>query len=551
MHTIKALVGGAVREVTHEGRPHIAVPAIILTNGVHNGIYYPEEENAKYPESWNGRPITVYHPQFRGQMISANIPVVLEKRAVGKLFATRHEKWTDGEGVQKSGIKTELWVDVAKCNSVDPDIVPRLKDGKSVMELSTGLFTDDDVKPGKWNDEDFRLTAHNYRPDHLALLPDLIGACSVADGAGAPRVNAASDCEQLIPVFITLAEMPHMFEVKQAMPPTHKYVRHGTQTAVGVDVNGMKKHFKMTRTEAGALKLNDMSAMAHQDKLRMALVQSKVAPMFNSSDGTKVAGVTRAWVSSDRVFPNEKYFIYDVDGKQFRQGYHATANEDVALDGKPVEVTSKTQWVPKTNEQHNLGGAGSGNFGHEGRIGEVGGSGGGGAKEAKAPLVSAAAYRASERAERANSSNALAAHIAAIAAHKAAEAAQHKAGNFKSADYHAKQALQHSHVVESLNRGVKGNSTIKSLGGPGSGWFGLHRFAVGQSNKAERFGAKAKANPTDRNKRLASQAHQAAYHAHQSAANLGTSSQHSNYFDSVSKAQYHWKEADKLSKSIK
>lgn len=40
--------------------------------------------------------------------------------------------------------------------------------------------------------------ARNHRPDHLAILPDQVGACSLADGAGLIR-NAWEDNVMLLP----------------------------------------------------------------------------------------------------------------------------------------------------------------------------------------------------------------------------------------------------------------------------------------------------------------------------------------------------------------
>ena len=52
------------------------------------------------------------------------------------------------------------------------------------MEVSTGLFSDHQRTPGVWNNEEYSMIATDLQPDHLALLPDKKGACSLADGAG-------------------------------------------------------------------------------------------------------------------------------------------------------------------------------------------------------------------------------------------------------------------------------------------------------------------------------------------------------------------------------
>ena len=65
----------------------------------------------------------------------------------------------------------------------------RLESGETV-EVSTGAFVDAELKAGSFDEEEFHAIWRDVKPDHLALLPEgTIGACSVEDGAGAPRLN--------------------------------------------------------------------------------------------------------------------------------------------------------------------------------------------------------------------------------------------------------------------------------------------------------------------------------------------------------------------------
>src|SRR5262245_413939 len=68
-----------------------------------------------------------------------------------------------------------------------------MKNGE-IMEVSTGLFIDLEEVDGFYNNERFSGIWRNIVPDHLAVLsPGTIGACSVADGCGAPRTNLKGD----------------------------------------------------------------------------------------------------------------------------------------------------------------------------------------------------------------------------------------------------------------------------------------------------------------------------------------------------------------------
>jgi len=173
-----------VRKEILDGREHWVVPMVMLVEGVHNGslgpIYYPASELAKVPAVWNHKPIVVDHPVWNGVPVSACEPVILNARKVGVILNTR---WEEGK------LKAEAWIDPIKAKQVDARIIEAIVNQK-VMELSTGLFLEEEPISGTWNGESYQSIARNLRPDHLALLPDGVGACSVADGAGFIR-NAA------------------------------------------------------------------------------------------------------------------------------------------------------------------------------------------------------------------------------------------------------------------------------------------------------------------------------------------------------------------------
>lgn len=163
-----------------EGKDHIVVPVIMLTEGVHNGsdgpVFYPAEEISKFPASWNGVPVPLYHPEAAGFPISANSPEVLEAHSMGRVFSAQAI-----ENGKK--LKADLWLDVAKIQSLDPALLTKIN-SKQTVEVSTGLFFEADMTEGEWNGEKYSAIARNFRPDHLAILPTGKGACSVADGCG-------------------------------------------------------------------------------------------------------------------------------------------------------------------------------------------------------------------------------------------------------------------------------------------------------------------------------------------------------------------------------
>lgn len=173
-----------LREEMFEGRRHLVAPVVALVEGVHAGAtgtaFYPAEEIAKYIYAWNGIPVPVFHPQEQGTYLSAKSPQIIEEHCIGTFF----NAFFDSDGAK---LKGELWIDIEKAEKVAPEVLTMIRTGQA-LEVSTSLWTDDDWIPGSWEGEEYETTATNYRPDHIALLPGMEGACSWDDGCGV-RVN--------------------------------------------------------------------------------------------------------------------------------------------------------------------------------------------------------------------------------------------------------------------------------------------------------------------------------------------------------------------------
>ena len=185
---------GLVRNETLEGRPYLAVPMVMIKEGVLNGsdgpILYTSEELAKVPQVWNTKPVVVQHPTLNGKSLSACDPDVLEKYRVGMIMNT---SW-DGQR-----LKAEAWLEPSRLEAVDSRVLNAVQKGE-MLEVSTGLFSEIEPKPGIFKGRHYKGVVRNLRPDHLAILPDSIGACSIADGAGLMR-NSRKEMELILNSF--------------------------------------------------------------------------------------------------------------------------------------------------------------------------------------------------------------------------------------------------------------------------------------------------------------------------------------------------------------
>lgn len=214
LETLVANLVGRVRHVTKGGREYLVAPLTLIVPGVLNGskgaLYYPPEHVKRSAAAWNGTPLVVYHPTGPyGEHLSAGDPGVLDRQGVGFLQASSF----DGK------LRSEGWFDAERTKQVDPRVYQSLVQGKPI-ELSTGLFTDNEEAASGSVDPKGRPYTHiakGYKPDHLAVLPDQVGACSINDGCGV-LVNMETEQEltfnrlehQMVRVFVEHPDLAEM-----------------------------------------------------------------------------------------------------------------------------------------------------------------------------------------------------------------------------------------------------------------------------------------------------------------------------------------------------
>lgn len=146
-----------------------------VLNGSKGAGYYPADEWAKAVPSWNHKPVMMYHPEKNGKPVSASDTDVIETSQLGFLLNT---SWEDK-------LKTECWLeeDTLKATDKGTEVYNAVLEKKKV-EVSTGLFMNEDPTTGQYNGTDYKFVAREHQPDHLAILPDRVGACSIEMGAG-------------------------------------------------------------------------------------------------------------------------------------------------------------------------------------------------------------------------------------------------------------------------------------------------------------------------------------------------------------------------------
>ena len=153
------------------GRDYVVVPMVMLQEQVLAGskgpLFYSRNEIAKAVQALNGMPITVNHPQLNGLHVSARHPQIAATQKIGEVYNTQ---------MKGHRLHAEGWIDLADAKRVDERVYNALV-AEQPIECSTGLFTSNVNNAGSHNGRSYDYDAVDHVPDHLAVLPDALGAC--------------------------------------------------------------------------------------------------------------------------------------------------------------------------------------------------------------------------------------------------------------------------------------------------------------------------------------------------------------------------------------
>lgn len=354
------------RKEKFQGKEYLVVPTVMITEGVHSGsegpILYEAADLKKNPTVWNMKPVVINHPVKDGEGISACNPDVIEASGVGMLMNTH---WHNG------GLKTESWLDPIKLAQVAPNVLASIQKGEMV-EVSTGLYHDPEEVTGTWNNETYKAKARNILPDHLAILPNDKGACSIADGAGLLR-NAdgtemshddiRSHLSKMIQKDRDAEDWDGYAYVTDVYPKTFIYEKKGKTYQAGYSTKGGKvklsndAHVQVQRrtsyvTMNGKTLTNEelqgpLIAPSLSDKSKMSDVmrrQQVTAALENKFKTTDPPGAWNGWVTE--LFDDS--VIWMKDSKMYRLPY-AYQEDSIMFKGDPEEVEQITEYRNKTN----------------------------------------------------------------------------------------------------------------------------------------------------------------------------------------------------------
>lgn len=178
---------GQTRRVVENGVTWLVAPLTSITaDGVLPGsrgpLLYPTAEIKRSVPEWDGTPLVNGHPWRNGQPCSAmDVP----EQHLGEIRNTHFDV----------KLKHDAWFMEDKVRQHSPEIHEALINHRP-MECSSGLYTTNVPAPNgqamSVHGHPYVAVATRYVPDHMAILPREVGACSLQDGCGL-MVNSSGD----------------------------------------------------------------------------------------------------------------------------------------------------------------------------------------------------------------------------------------------------------------------------------------------------------------------------------------------------------------------
>lgn len=386
--SFRALVG-TVREETLNGRAYLVAPVVALVEGViwSGNSSEPSlalaDEFAPTPAAWDGRPVTVDHPQLNGQFVSANLPEIWDTVVIGQMFNSERDD---------DRLLSEIWLDIAKAEELGfIEVVENFRNN-IMMEVSTGLFASSEEQTGELDGERFFNVWRDVLPDHLAILPDTIGACSIEDGCGAPRLNSAWTSAETKEVFMNLNSLKKIITGKDGTSlvecdcPDPSDCSCGTGQGNASATNLNEKH-ETENENTNELKTestdpvnggeeSDLSTNAEIDHSSPDTIFARLAESpFDILDGFNSAPVVNELSDTDMrealltaltqaghevfriaaVYNGSVVFETWDSNKLWSQSFIGNGDENLpTLNGERMEVRSITQFVPVDQLEINM-----------------------------------------------------------------------------------------------------------------------------------------------------------------------------------------------------
>lgn len=283
-----------------QGVDHFVLPTVGIKEGVWVGsqgpVLYLNQEFGKGVSNWDHKPAVVWHPKKNGKPWTAADKEMINKYRTGILLDT---------GVKNKKLTFNTWVEANRIKELSKKVYDKIQKGEKV-EVSTGMVMDLEKKVGVWNGKRYNAIARNILPDHLAILPDSVGACSVSDGAGLNVTNEAG-------MSVNPSELLKLLDVIDEEP----------------------------RSKVAEI----INRWLVENELSFTAIQREISTNLAAKFGEK----GRYWDGYIRDLFDDRVIFLDSDRKLYEMEY-SIKDDAVVLSGDRKEVQAVLQYQPVANE---------------------------------------------------------------------------------------------------------------------------------------------------------------------------------------------------------
>lgn len=298
---------------------------VLTRSGKLNFWYWSKENMIKWAFTFKGAVVGVNHPP-PGYDSNAQNPDYYKLTYMGHVFNTTYRDRADGE-VELMG---ELWIDVEAAKTLGYQrVLDMLDDPTGEVQVSMGCDAFETGKPGNYKGQAYDTELTDFVFHHLALLPDIEGACNWEDGCG-----------------VRASEM-------QKVNSNSTF----TENACGCNGDGKCECDNEDTTDMDAVKIkamltNAFSSGSYEMAKQIALAELSDWDIRNAikiAADEKFKGMSEyKWV--DSIYPESKQFIIESDGSYFRGDYEVSG-EDVSIGDNLTEVERVVSYEPTGDNQ--------------------------------------------------------------------------------------------------------------------------------------------------------------------------------------------------------
>lgn len=318
------------RVETLDNIEYLVVPVIPVKEAVLNGRFVSGEEINAHIEAWNGIPVPVDHPTLGGVYVSANDPDLIATQSIGQFFHAHYEE-------SDKSLRGELWLNIKKAETLGGDALKALNMARNgeKLEVSSAFFGDLANQKGNYKGRAYNEAWQGIRPDHIAVLPNGIGACSWDDGCG---VRAHSRTEGATRMFAAFARL---FGINVDPETTEEMMKEKL-------INALIANSKSPFTET------DRAYLTGLDEERLAaFAQSAGCACKGSDDGVKDGDKSAPATHSDGAKKIIDTLVSNEDCKLTREQLEALSDDAlgvIAEQFKEDATDKKTSEQPETFE---------------------------------------------------------------------------------------------------------------------------------------------------------------------------------------------------------